>query len=318
MAKITGTFLDEISHDIPSANWGPQDWARDFRAMKETGIDTVIIIRSAYRRAATFDSEAIKKSVGSILPVPVDLLDLFLSLAEENGMDLFFGTYDSGEYWMSGNYRKEVDINKAFTEEAVNKYGHRKAFKGWYMCHEIDTYNDKIMKVYRELGRHLKELKDMPILISPFIHGKKQFSEDPTNLSEHEKQWDRIFAEITDCVDIVAFQDGHVDFHELHDYLAVNSKLAKKYGITSWVNVETFDRDMPIKFMPLPWPAMLHKIQAAQRAKVDKLITFEFSHFLSPNSIYPAAHNLHKRYCEWLAESGISEEALAKGEADPV
>ena len=102
-------------------------------------------------------------------------------------------------------------------EEAIKKYGDRKAFKGWYMCHEIDTYNDKIMKVYRELGRHLKELKDMPILISPFIHGKKQFSEDPTNLAEHEKQWDRIFADISDCVDIVALQDGHVDYHEAGD-----------------------------------------------------------------------------------------------------
>ena len=30
--KITGTFLDEITHDIPSANWGPEEWAADFDA----------------------------------------------------------------------------------------------------------------------------------------------------------------------------------------------------------------------------------------------------------------------------------------------
>ena len=40
--KITGTFLDEISHDIPSSNWGPEEWAADFDAMKADGIDTVI------------------------------------------------------------------------------------------------------------------------------------------------------------------------------------------------------------------------------------------------------------------------------------
>ena len=31
---ITGTFLDEISHDIPHQNWGEAEWDRDFRYMK--------------------------------------------------------------------------------------------------------------------------------------------------------------------------------------------------------------------------------------------------------------------------------------------
>ena len=43
---ITGTFLDEISHDIPHQNWGVREWDADFRNMKAIGIDTVIIIRS--------------------------------------------------------------------------------------------------------------------------------------------------------------------------------------------------------------------------------------------------------------------------------
>ena len=35
---ITGTFLDEISHDIPHQNWGEREWDRDFRYMKDIGI----------------------------------------------------------------------------------------------------------------------------------------------------------------------------------------------------------------------------------------------------------------------------------------
>ena len=31
---ITGTFLDEISHDIPHQNWGEKEWDRDFQYMK--------------------------------------------------------------------------------------------------------------------------------------------------------------------------------------------------------------------------------------------------------------------------------------------
>ena len=48
--KITGTFLDEISHDIPHQNWGENEWDCDFENMKAIGIDTVIMIRSGYRK----------------------------------------------------------------------------------------------------------------------------------------------------------------------------------------------------------------------------------------------------------------------------
>jgi glucokinase len=39
-ARITGTFLDGITHDIPAQNGGPAERARDFDAMKAIGIDT--------------------------------------------------------------------------------------------------------------------------------------------------------------------------------------------------------------------------------------------------------------------------------------
>lgn len=32
---------------------------------------------------------------------------------------------------------------------------------------------------------------------------------------------------------------------------AVNKKLADKYGMQCWTNAETFDRDMPIDFLPI-------------------------------------------------------------------
>ena len=53
---ITGTFLDEISHDIPHQNWGEREWDRDFRYMKAIGIDTVIDIRCGYRKFITYPS----------------------------------------------------------------------------------------------------------------------------------------------------------------------------------------------------------------------------------------------------------------------
>lgn len=306
---ITGTFLDEITHDIPYQNWGLDDWDRDFAAMRAVGIDTVILIRAGYRDRATFNSRVLVKEHGYLI-VQDDLVRWFLDLSEKHGMDFFFGTYDSGNYWHSGKYQKEADINRAFCDEVWERYGDSPAFKGWYISHEIDSFNDGVMDVYEQLARHLRGLKDLPILISPYIHGSKQF-ENATTIDKHEKDWDQVFARIQGLVDIVAFQDGQVEFRELKDYLTLNARLARKYGLTSWSNVESFDRDMPIKFPPLGWPKLRFKIDAAVEAKVDKLITFEFSHFMSPNSIYPAAHNLYARYREQYCRPSRAAKRLA-------
>lgn len=62
--KITGTFIDEISHDIPHQNWGAEEWDRDFELMKNMGIKRVILIRSGYKRWLTYPSVVIKSGPG--------------------------------------------------------------------------------------------------------------------------------------------------------------------------------------------------------------------------------------------------------------
>ncbi|MFP3324998.1 DUF4434 domain-containing protein, partial [Planococcus sp. SIMBA_160] len=57
---ITGTFLDEITHDIPSQNWRDRAWEKDFAAMQQVGIDTVILIRAGYKEQAVFPSKTLQ------------------------------------------------------------------------------------------------------------------------------------------------------------------------------------------------------------------------------------------------------------------
>lgn len=68
----------------------------------------------------------------------------------------------------------------------------------------------------------------------------------------------------------------------------------------------TFERGMPINFLPIDWRNLRYKLEAADEAGVEKVITFEFSHFMSPHSVYPAAHNLYERICEWIEDGGES------------
>jgi len=296
--KITGTFLDEISHDIPAANWGPEEWKREFDLMEAVGIDTVIMIRVGYRHKITFNSKVLD-DLQPMRPAYYDLLELFLDESARAGMKFYLGMYDSGKYWHEGNYQQEVDINLRLMDEIIENYGHHPAFGGWYLSHEMTTLDSSFLKCYFQLVDHLKSLKDIPLLMSPYVKGRMQF-EDPITPKEHEIQWDEIFSALNGKVDTVAFQDGQVDLMELMEFASINKGLADKYGLTSWSNIESFERGMPINFLPISWDNLHYKMNIAKKIGVEKLITFEFPHFLSPNSMYPSAHSLYKRYCEWL------------------
>ena len=120
---ITGTFLDEISHDIPHQNWGEDEWDKDFQYMKRVGIDTVIMIRSGYRKFITYPSAYLLRK-GCYVP-SVDLVEMFLKLSEKYGMKFYFGLYDSGHYWDTGDLSLEIEDNKYVIDEVWRTYGER-------------------------------------------------------------------------------------------------------------------------------------------------------------------------------------------------
>lgn len=294
MLRLSGTFIDEITHDIPSQNWGAEEWRREFALYQTIGIDTVIIIRAGYQDKCVFPSH----SIPGLLPVYDDLGQILLDAAAENGLSLFWGLYDSGSYWLRRTWWREVEINKAFVDEVAERYGRHPAFRGWYMCHEAARNDLHIIEIFNELGRHCKSRIDMPVLASPYPMGSKQFGPgDVFTLSETFEHWQRIFSETQGAIDICAFQDGQIQYRELGEFHEGISSLCKQYGLECWSNVESFDRDMPIKFPPADWRHLRLKMEAASKV-ASKLITFEFPHFMSPNSCYPAAHNLFRRYCE--------------------
>lgn len=299
---IKATFLDEVSWDIPHQNWGVKEWDADFQAMKASGIDTVVMIRAGLGWWLAAPFECILKTEKVHYP-PVDLVEMFLNLADKYQMSFFFGMYDSGRYWISGEYMKEIELNMKLIDEVWKKYGHHKSFQGWYLSQEISRRTRKMSKIYAEVGKHAKAVSGgLTTLISPYIHGVKtdqvMSGGKALSVKQHEEEWSEILSNVQGAVDILAFQDGQVDYDELPDYLRVNKKLADKYGMRCWTNIESFDRDMPIRFLPIKWEKLLLKLEAAREAGMENAITFEFSHFMSPNSAYLQAGHLYNRYCE--------------------
>lgn len=307
---ITGTFIDEISHDIPHQNWGEKEWEQDFQHMKAMGIDTVIMIRCGYRKFITYPSRYLMDRGGCYRP-PLDLVELFLRLADQYGMQFYFGLYDSGHYWDTGDLNPEIEHNRFVIEEVWKQYGHHPSFKGWYISTEISRRTMGAIDAFRSLGLMCKDISNqLPTFISPWMDGKKAVlaanaalsKEDAVSVRDHEKEWNEIFHGIQGAVDAVAFQDGHIEYHELDSFFSINKQLADRYGLSCWTNAESFDRDMPIKFFPIKWEKLRLKLEAAQRAGYDKAITFEFSHFMSPQSAYLQAGHLYQRYQDYRKE----------------
>lgn len=297
MTRITGTFLDEITCDIPPQNWDEEQWAVEFDTMRQAGIDTVILIRAGFRDMAVYPSEAL-----GITDVP-DLAAFFLDQARRRGMKLFFGCYDSGKLgyeWK--DWRRDWEMNRKLIPEIYARYGQHPAFQGWYCSPETVWASQNAVELYGRITGLMKETAPLPVLISPgwpsYI-----YRDDPPDLRHGKfiREWEHLFSSIK-SIDYVAFQDGSCCYgndddqcFELERYMQETLELCRAHQLTLWANIETFSWKFPVKFPSQDWRYLKRRIEH-QAPYAEKLITFEFSHFLSPNSMYPAARHLYRQY----------------------
>ncbi len=293
--RITGTFIDEITFDIPPHNWGREDWAKEFQVFKDIGIDTVIIIRGGYKRRSVFPSKVVGDSYAP------DLAQIFLDEAQRHGINLFFGIFDSGLFGLQkwDDWKEELVINRRFIDEVQERYGDHPAFHGWYISHETSILIAGIREFYDNISAYMKETTPQkPVLISPYYSSGvvHQESNMVRTMEQFADEWRLILSESA-AVDICAFQDGTAPLDKLPNYMAAIKEVCKETGKAFWNNTESFSRDFPIKFPPTDYRTLFEKLRVTSPF-VEKQITFEFSHFLSPNSIWPAARNLFERYRE--------------------
>ena len=294
---ITGTFIDEVTYDIPASNWSNEQWAADLDHMKEVGMDTLIIMRSVFYNKCLYPS----KVFPTLKEEGEDFIGFILQEAQKRDMQVYIGLYISNLTWNSGDYWGELEQNKILVDEMLSLYGDNPAFKGWYIPHETGSNIYNIKETMECLTALCKEKSpDKLVLISPFFRGINLYPE-PLDPQRTAREWDNILEKCGKNVDICAFQDGTTHLEDYPTYLAEVKKVMDKHGVALWANVETFERDVRSMFFPIPFDVLRRKIKIASEY-VEKCITFEFSHFLSPQSIYPSAHNLNALYKKYYGD----------------
>lgn len=289
---ITGTFIDEITYDIPSSNWSDEQWKSDLDNMKQSGIDTLIFIRGGFENKSIFPSKVLG-TTGT-----PDFAGFIMEEAAKRNMDVFFGLYVSNLEWNCGDAAGEILKNKEFISEIWSRYGDNPSFKGWYIPQECERERLNFSEILRGISALCKDkAPDKKVLISPFFYTSCTSCDGGYTPKQTYEEWDKLFSYGGKDIDICAFQDGTVPLARMSEYFDASKRICEKHNIEHWVNVELFERDVRRMYYPIPFTQLVPKLELHKKTS-DKMICFEYSHFLSPQSIYPSARNLNKLYCE--------------------
>lgn len=307
---ITGTFLDEITADIPGNNWSEAEWDAEFASMKEAGIKRLFMIRAGFNRTLAYPSRVIAERENTY-PVYEDKIAQFLKLAGKYDMEFWPGNYV--KISNDGHYVNDLDFDKRIADEIWEHYGKKSpAFGGWYFSKEIGKNVDAVTDVFVKLARHCKEISgNKPIMLSPWLSilpdaprmaggHIAEWELPPMDFERFRKDWEEMFGKLAGAVDIVAFQDGLIPYPYFEEICRIMKSEGEKHGVKVWINFESFDRDMPFRFPPINWRTLRYKLETASKVGIEEGITFEYSHFMSPYSMWPSAGRLRERYLEWL------------------
>lgn len=300
--KITGTFIDELSRDMPFHNWGLAEWNKEFGLMKAVGIDTIVLPYSGLDMKLLYPSAFL---AGKGLPHPsFDKLDLLLTLADKWGFKVYCGLYNTHR---SSHILHEslADINHSVSSEIWSNYGCRHhSFGGWFISQEVSVENSHELASIVDLCKHCKSISgNKKIVMSPWIDGNRLLEDnknDDSMVRQYKSQWDEILSQLSSVVDVCTLQDTSVSDLDCAHFYKSCKEIAQKHGIMCWGNAETYDAQMPVRLYSTDFDHLRLKLSAARTAGLEKVITYEFSHFMSPQSVCQSGSCLLDRYKEYF------------------
>ena len=270
--------------------------------MKAIGMDTVVVVCVANNSRYYYPTR-----VPGGTSAGHDTLELLLDAADHHELQVFLGLHMDGNQFRSSAFDLPANLAQGQAElrELWSRYRRHPSLAGWYMPQEISDYmvfhqpelRDDIVAYTKALTNEARASSRLPMMISPYF-GRMPDAE------AYAHWWDATGLPETG-VDILALQDG-VGTHrttvtESRTVFRALQPVMARHGVRFWANNESFDQ---IHGWPLDdkrWAAQPVGIDGFKTQVestmpfVEKSITFEFSHYMSPQGT-PAARKLYHDY----------------------
>ena len=294
-------------------SWSDERWQKEFIAMKEAGID-YLILQAISRK--TSDGKAITYYPTSLPNVETssglgngDMIGTCLKNAEAIGIKVFLGSSSNGLWWKGHGgdatwFYEQMNLDNMIWDEvwALYKNEYPNAFYGWYWSYEVDNKSFKDENQQAELIKgmniqldHINSMsKRLPFMWSPFMNSNNGTPE------EYEQIWKNVFSKLhTSKGDIFAPQDcvgaGGLKLNEVANWFAaLRRAVDTKAGLKFWANVENFGNSVSV--------AHLVSQMKIEQPYVENYITFSYNHYYSPNNTDPG---YHLTYIDYLRNGEI-------------
>lgn len=289
--RITGTFLQ---YQTWMKDLTPAQWRQELHAMKEAGIDTIVLqwMQNDDNRFFAYhpwDEEG-------QYAWDKDVTEQILNYADTHGMKVYVGLAFNKGWWTKWNDRPflaETQRNNiAFMSYLWLRYAHHRSMRGWYIPYEImdSDYGPEAMENLRGLLSSLSRTGDklftgrkMKVAFSVYFQAHftpERTTEIFTNLLQGSD------------VDILMVQDG-VGANEwqnelqpggkVESYLKAFNQAGANVGIPVWTILESFQKKAPgvNEFKPASIEQLRNQLDIEGPIST-KIITFDFFHYLSP------------------------------------
>jgi uncharacterized protein DUF4434 len=299
----TGAFIQlHAGFASKSAAW----WQAELSAMKNVGMDTVVVNYVAYDNFYFYPT-----SVPGGSPFAVDAIENVLDAADGHGMDVFLGLHLDPDQFSTSTFDlpRNLAQGQAELSELWTRYGSHESMAGWYMPQEISDYmafyqpqlRNSILSYTKSMTDQAHTASELPMMISPY------FGQNP-NAAAYANWWDTTGLPQTG-VDIVAMQDGvgthRTTIEQSRAVFQALEQVMRDHEVAFWANNESFNQIHGWPVDTQSWAATPTSIETfvaqieSTNPFVEKAITFEFSHYMSPQGT-PATIALYQNYKDYF------------------
>ena len=273
-------------------------------------MDTVVVQYVGYGSSYYYPS-----SIPGIHGTGTDSILRLLQAADGLGMDVYLGLQlNTGDF---DPHAEPLTRRPPTLTELESRYGSHASLTGWYVPQELSdqivfndpTLRDNLVNYVGQISTQAHTDTQRPVMISPY------FGQTP-DVAAYADWWDTTgFPGMGG--DILAMQDG-VGTHRttIAESLPVYQALApvaQSHNVAFWANNESFNQTHGWPVDEQAWASEPTDIAtftaqiASTSPYVDKSITFEFSHYMSPQA-GAEADVLYQDYAAYL--DGTADQAI--------